>query len=238
MLREMLDDPGSGVAPPACILVEPIQGNGGVVIPPVGFLTGLRELATDTGALLVFDEIQSGFGRSGRMWACQHEDVSPDILTIGKGIGGGLPIAAVLGSDEVMTTFKSDAVTSTFLSNALTQAAAIATIDVMVNERLDERSARLGDVALGRLREGLGAAPHVGDVRGLGLFVGIEVIHPGTEQRPDPTLAEGYVSRLKDEGLIVGRGGRHDNVLKLSPPLTIGEDELLPALDKLIEVLS
>src|SRR5207248_10811405 len=103
LLEELLSDPASGIEPPACVLVEPIQGNAGVIVPPDGFLRGLRRLCDVSGALLVFDEIQCGFGRSGRMWACDHENVVPDLMTVGKGIGGGLPLAAVLGREEVMT---------------------------------------------------------------------------------------------------------------------------------------
>jgi 4-aminobutyrate aminotransferase / (S)-3-amino-2-methylpropionate transaminase / 5-aminovalerate transaminase len=218
--------------------VEPIQGNGGVVIPPNGFLRGLREIASEAQALLIFDEIQCGFGRSGRMWALEHEAVVPDLLTTGKGIGGGLPIAAVIGSDDVMTTFSADAVTSTFLSNALTQAAAVATIDVMVEENLVERSRELGESALQRLHDALRTAQRVGDIRGRGLFIGLELVEPGPDRRPDPALAERSIARFRDMGLIVGRGGRYDNVLKLSPPLTISEGELFPAVDRIAEELA
>jgi 4-aminobutyrate aminotransferase-like enzyme len=156
LLENALDDPASGVAPPACILVEPIQGNGGVVVPPAGFLRGLRELCDRTGTLLVFDEIQCGFGRSGRMWASEHEGVVPDLMTVGKGIGGGLALAAMLGPADVMTTWEPDAVTSTFLANALNAAAGCAAIDVLREEGLVERSARLGAHALARLQGALG----------------------------------------------------------------------------------
>src|SRR5439155_7094468 len=235
LLEEMLNDPASGVAPPACILVEPIQGNGGVVIPPPGFLAGLRQLASASGALLIFDEIQCGFGRTGRWWACEHEGVTPDLLTIGKGIGGGLPIAAVVGSVEAMSVLPPDAVTSTFLANALSQAAAIATVDVMHEEGLVERSATLGRSALSRLDVALSGHPAVGAVRGRGLFVGIEIVS-GTD--PDPAGAEAVVGRLRDRNIIAGRGGRFDNVVKLSPPLNIPEPELALALEQIVEVIA
>lgn len=238
LLEELLDDPASGVDPPACIVFEPIQGNGGVVIPPDGFLRGLRRLADRSGALLLFDEIQCGFGRTGRMWACDHDGVVPDLMTIGKGIGGGLTLAAVLGREEVMTTWEPDAITSTFLANALNVAAGVATIDVLREERLVERSARLGADALARLRAGLDGVPHVGDVRGRGLFIGIELVADADSRAPDPERTAAAVRALRDRGVIVGRGGRYGSVLKLSPALVIDEDDLMAGITTILEVLS
>jgi 4-aminobutyrate aminotransferase-like enzyme len=233
LLEQAFTDPASGVEPPACVLVEPIQGNGGVVIPPAGFLRGLRELCDRTGTLLVFDEIQCGFGRSGRMWASEHDEVVPDLMTVGKGIGGGLPLAAVLGRSELMTTWEPDAVSSTFLANALTAAAGCAAIDVLRDEELVERSARLGADALERLQGALAGNAIVGDVRGRGLFLGVEI---GGEQ-PDPDLAVRTQRGLRERGVLVGRGGRHGNVLILAPPLVIEEDVLAGGLDAIVEAL-
>jgi 4-aminobutyrate aminotransferase-like enzyme len=234
LLESALTDPASGVEPPACVLVEPIQGNGGVVIPPAGFLAGLRELCDRTGTLLVCDEIQCGFGRSGRMWATEHEDVVPDLMTVGKGIGGGLALAAVIGRSEVMTTWEPDALSSTFLANALPAAAGCAAIDVLREERLVERSARLGTAVLARLQGELAGNPKVGDVRGRGLFLGLELERDGD---PDPELAAQTQRALRERGVLVGRGGRHGNVLVLAPPLVIEEDALDGALAAIVEVL-
>lgn len=237
LLESWLDDPASGVEPPACVVIEPVQGNGGVVVPPDGFLTGLRELCDRSGALLVLDEIQSGFGRTGRTWACDHEGVVPDLMTVGKGIGGGLALGAVLGRTEVMTTWSSDAITSTFLANALNGAAACAAIDVFREERLADRSAALGVRALGRLRERLAERSGVGDVRGRGLFVGIELVSDREARTPDPEGAARAVRELRNRGVLVGRGGRYGNVLKLSPPLVVEEQELELGLTTIEEVL-
>jgi 4-aminobutyrate aminotransferase-like enzyme len=234
----MVSDPASGVEAPACIVLEPIQGNGGVVIPPPGFLTGLRRIADACGALLIFDEIQCGFGRSGRVWACEHEGVTPDLMTIGKGIGGGVALAAILGRDDVMTTWKPDAVTSTFMANALNLAAGVAAVDALRDEQLVERSARLGDFVLGRLREELGGSENVGEVRGRGLFVGIEVVRDRGTRIPDAERTGRAIRELRARGVLVGRGGRYGNVVKLSPPLIIGEDELADALRTVTEVLA
>jgi 4-aminobutyrate aminotransferase-like enzyme len=226
LLEHALADPASGVEPPACVLVEPIQGNGGVVIPPDGFLRGLRELCDRSGTVLVFDEIQCGFGRSGRMWASEHDGVVPDLMTIGKGIGGGLPLAALLGRAELMTTWEPDAVTSTFLANALPAAAGCAAIDVLREDGLVERSAALGERALACLQKELTG---VDDVRGRGLFIGLELA--GAD------LAAAKQRSLRDHGVLVGRGGRAGNVLILAPPLVIEADALDAGLDAIVEAL-
>jgi 4-aminobutyrate aminotransferase-like enzyme len=237
LLEQALTDPASGVQPPACVLVEPIQGNGGVVIPPQGFLRGLRELCDRTGTVLVFDEIQCGFGRSGRMWASEHDGVVPDLMTVGKGIGGGLALAAIVGRSELMTTWEPDTVTSTFLANALTAAAGCAALDVMRDEGLVERSARVGTDALGRLQGALAQNAAVGDVRGRGLFLGLELVRDRKSQEPHPELARRKQQELRERGFLVGRGGRYGNVLILAPPLVIGEDELDAGLETLVDVL-
>jgi 4-aminobutyrate aminotransferase-like enzyme len=237
LLEDALVDPASGVGPPACVLVEPIQGNAGVVIPQAGFLAGLRRLCDRTGALLVFDEIQCGFGRSGRMWASEHEDVAPDLMTVGKGIGGGLALAALLGRAELMTTWEPDAVTSTFLANALNAAAGCAAIDVLRDEGLVGRSAELGAKALARLSSDLAGHPAVGEVRGRGLFLGIDLVRDRTSREPDAELASRAQRALRERGVLVGRGGRHGNVLVLAPPLVIEEEVLDGGLDAIAEAL-
>jgi 4-aminobutyrate aminotransferase-like enzyme len=236
LIETLLADPASGVDPVAAIVVEPVQGNAGVIVPPDGFLAGLRRLCDRSGALLVFDEIQCGFGRTGRMWACEHWGVEPDLMTIGKGIGGGLSLAAVLGPDDVMSTWGPDATTSTFLTNALPQAAAVAAIDVVRDERLVERSAALGERMHRELAERVRPRRGVGDVRGLGLFAGIELVDPSGA--PDAAAASAARRALRDAGVLVGVGGREGNVLKLSPPLVVDDDELLAGVTTIGEVLA
>jgi 4-aminobutyrate aminotransferase-like enzyme len=237
LIEQMLDDPASGLDEVACIVVEPVQGNGGVVIPPDGFLAGLRRLADRSGALLIFDEVQCGLGRTGRMWACDHEQVVPDLMTVGKALGGGVALAAVVGRDDVMTTWGPDAITSTFVANALNLAAGVAALDVIIDDRLDERSARLGADALARLRDGLDGTPLVGEVRGRGLFIGIELVgDDGVTPNSDATTV--LIRALRDASVIVGRGGRYGNVLKLSPALVIDEKDLDHGLTTVLEVLN
>jgi 4-aminobutyrate aminotransferase-like enzyme len=237
LLETALTDPASGLGPVAAVVVEPVQGNGGVVFPPDDFLPGLRELCDRTGALLLFDEIQSGFGRTGRMWACEHWDVTPDLMTVGKGIGGGLALAAVLGREDVMATWGPDATTSTFLTNALNEAAAVAAIDVLLEDGLVERSAHLGTSLLERARAELESSPAVGDVRGRGLFVGIDVVADRATREPDSARARETQRKLRERGILVGLGGRFGNVLKLSPPLVVDEEGLLQAVTTIGEVV-
>jgi len=164
------------------------------------------------------------------MWASEHDGVVPDLMTVGKGIGGGLALAALLGRAELMTTWEPDAVTSTFLANALSGAASCAAIDVLREEGLVERSAQLGAHALERLSDGLAEHSAVGDVRGRGLFLGLEL---GSEE-PDPELAAQTQRALREQGVLVGRGGRHGNVLIIAPPLVIEDDLLDSGLDAIV----
>jgi 4-aminobutyrate aminotransferase-like enzyme len=227
---------GGDLRAPAAVLVEPVQGNAGVVVPPPSFLQGLRSVCDRTGALLIVDEIQSGCGRTGRMWATQHPGVMPDLMTVGKGIGGGLAVAAVLGKEEVMAVLRQDAYSSTFLTNNLNLAAAVAAIGVLRDQDLPARATRLAaevaDPRIDRLR----GAPHVGSIRSLGLWYGIRCID--VDGRPDADRAKRIVHAARSAGVVVGRGGRDDEVVKLSPPLVIDERQLAEALDRLVDVVA
>ncbi len=166
---ERLTARAGGVGSPAAIVVEPIQGNGGVVVPPDDFLPALRSTCDATGALLIVDEIQAGCGRTGRMWATEHSGITPDVMTVGKGIGGGLAVAAILGTDDAMSVLKPDTYSSTFLTNNLNLAAAVAAISVLRDDDLPARAARLAtDVADARVRA-IGSVDGVGPIRARGL---------------------------------------------------------------------
>jgi diaminobutyrate-2-oxoglutarate transaminase len=227
----------SGIAPPAAIFVEPIQGNGGVLVPPDGFLAGLRDICDRHGALLVFDEIQSGFGRSGTMWAAERWGVVPDLMTVGKGIGGGLALAGVVGRASHMSHWQPGTHTSTFLANALNLAAGTAAIAVMRRERLAERSASVGATLLDRLRRDLAGVPDVGEVRGAGLFIGLEIVSDRSSREPAAQHAADIRRRALEAGVVVGIGGHHDNVVKVSPPLTIPDEQLDAAVSVLVDVI-
>jgi 4-aminobutyrate aminotransferase-like enzyme len=237
LVRHALEDPASGVGPVAAVMVEPVQGNGGVVIPPDGFLAGLRELCDRHGAVLIFDEIQCGFGRTGRAWAAEHWAVVPDLMTVGKGIGGGMAVSAVVGRTAFMAHWRPGTHTSTFMGNAVNLAAGRAAIDVFRDERLAERSATVGSRMLERLRADLVDEPHVGEIRGLGLFAGIEIVTDRESRQPDPKRAAAIRRAAFGGGVLVGAGGHSENVLKLCPPLTIDERILGIALDPFIDAI-
>ncbi len=238
LLDQYLDDKGSGLEMPACIILEPVQGNGGAVVPSDAFLQGLRARCDRHGVLLIFDEIQCGFGRTGRMWACDHAGVAPDLMTVGKGIGGGLAVSAVLGRVAGMSAWSPDAVSSTFLTNALGFAAGIAAIDVLVEDDLPARAATLGARALERLRAGLADVPHVGDVRGRGLLLGVELVDDRDTRTPARSRTATAVRRMRERGVIVGHSGRNMNVVKLSPPLVTADEDWDRVIDDLIDVVA
>jgi 4-aminobutyrate aminotransferase-like enzyme len=237
LVRQALEDPASGLGPIAAVVIEPVQGNGGIVIPPDGFLQGLRELCDAHDVLLIFDEIQCGFGRTGRMWAAEHWGVVPDLMTVGKGIGGGLALSAVVGRGGAMQHWSPGTHTSTFLGNAVNLAAGRAAIAVMCRDRLWERSAGLGETLRKRLDAGLENDPHVGDVRGLGLFIGIELVRDRESRAPDPERCAAVRHRAFEHGVVVAVAGRFENVVKISPPLTIAEDQATTALEVVIEAI-
>jgi len=237
LARYALEDPASGIGPVAAVVVEPVQGNGGVVVPADGFLAGLRELCDRAGAVLVFDEIQCGFGRTGRPWAADHWAVVPDLMTVGKGIGGGLALSAVVGRERFMGHWAPGTHTSTFMGDAVNLAAGLAAIGVFRDERLAERSERLGGQALERLRAALADAPHVGEIRGLGLFAGIEIVADRDTRAADPGRTARIRAAAFDVGVLLGSGGHAENVIKLCPPLTIDEPLLQATLDLTIDII-
>lgn len=237
LVRHALEDPASGVGPVAAIVVEPVQGNGGVVIPPGGFLAGLRDLCDRHGVVLVFDEIQCGFGRTGRAWAADHWGVVPDLMTVGKGIGGGLAVSAVVGREAFMAHWPPGTHTSTFMGDAVNLAAGLAAIGVLRAERLAERSATLGERALERLRAALGDEPQVGEIRGLGLFTALEIVTDRESRTADPSRMTRIRRAAFERGVLLGAGGHADNVIKLCPPLTIDEGLLDHALDLTIDTI-
>lgn len=222
------------------VLVEPVQGRGGDIVPPAEWLPGLRRICDDRGLLLVLDEVYTGFGRTGRWFACEHSATVPDLLVVGKGLTGGLPFAACIGTDRVMDAWPpstGEAIhTSTFLGHPLGCAAAVASIAALREERLVERSAELGGELIARLRSGLADHPRVGEVRGLGMMIGIEVVRDRAAREPAPELVGSIVVDALRQGIVVLGGGVHGNVLSLSPPFVITRDQVDSAVEVLLEV--
>jgi len=212
----------------AAILVEPIQGESGIVVPPAGFLRRLRELADEHRALLAVDEIQSGLGRTGKLFAYEHEGVRPDIVIIGKALSGGMyPVSAILADDEVMGVFHPGQHGSTYGGNPLGLAVAREALRVLIEEGMVERSAELGDYFLGKLRAI--RSPHVAEIRGRGLWIGIQL-------KPEAGGARRFCEALQHEGLLCKE--THATVIRIAPPLVITRDEIDWATERIAKVLT
>jgi len=210
----------------AAVLVEPVRGEGGVLMPSDGFLHGLREVCNEKGVLLIFDEVQTGFGRTGKVFACEHWNVVPDILCLAKSVAGGLPMGATFAREEVMAAFQRGEHSSTFSGNPLICAAASAAIDVLVEEKLPERAATLGQYFKGKLQGLAEKYKIVREVRGLGLMLGMET-------RFDVyNILVGCMER----GVLVLDAGR--NVVRFLPPLVITKEQIDSVIEVLDEVLA
>ncbi len=211
----------------AAVIVEPVQGEGGVNVPPERYLPELREICDRAGALLIADEIQTGIGRTGRWLAVEHSGVTPDILTLGKGLGGGFPVAAFLCTEDVAKTVEPGDHGGTYAGNPLAAAAANAVLAVIEEEGLVERAAALGEELRGRMQGFAGANPGVvASIRGRGLLVGMELA--------DAEIATSIPRRAIDAGVLVNVTA--GNVVRLFPPLNIPEDDLWPALDTVFQL--
>lgn len=209
-------------------LFEPIQGEGGVIVPPEGWLGQVRELCDRNGVVMMADEIQTGFGRTGRMFACEWEDVRPDVLIVGKALGGGIyPVSAVIADASLMEVFRPGDHGSTFGGNPLAAAVARASLQVILDEGLAERADELGRWFMGELRR-IGS-PHVLEVRGKGLLIGVEIKESSGTARP-------YCEALKERGILAKE--THGQVIRFAPPLVIERQVLEGALEDIAAVLN
>jgi len=213
----------------AAIVVEPVQGEGGYVVPPRKFFDELTRVARENGILLVTDEVQSGMGRTGKMWACEHFDVVPDILAVAKGIASGMPLGATVARASLMT-WPPGAHASTFGGNPVACAAALATI-ALLQESLVENAARMGQYLRDRMRDWPVRFPAVGQVRGLGLMIGIELVRDQATRERAPELRDRVVDMAFERGLLVLGAG--ENTIRLCPPLVISSDQCDFALETL-----
>lgn len=212
----------------AAILIEPVLGEGGYAPAPPAFLHQLRRLCDDHGICLIFDEVQSGMGRTGDWFAAQRYGIVPDVMTVAKGIASGFPLSAVVAKREIMELWPSGAHGTTFGGNPVACAAAIATIETIRDEGLLPRCRELGDRAMERLRVMRERRPLIGDVRGMGLMIGVELVkEDGT---PAGSACERLLEWCRERGLLIINCGTDRNVLRLVPPLTISDDELDQAL--------
>ncbi|MCU4754217.1 aspartate aminotransferase family protein [Halobacteria archaeon AArc-curdl1] len=222
----------------AAIIVEPVMGEGGIVVPPADYLERVQTIAHEHDALLIADEVQTGYGRTGELFACEHFDVTPDILTQAKGIANGLPLGAFTAPAAIADSFESGDHLSTFGGNPVACAAALASIGELEGE-VTANAREQGNWLTEELEALENEYAVVGETRGLGLMQGVELVNPdetgpnGVAPAPDPSLAKHVSSHLRDAGIVMGVGGFYKNVMRLQPPLSITQEELERGLDGL-----
>ena len=226
-----------GLGDLAAVIIEPVQGEGGFVVPAEGFLPALQEWCSANGVVFVVDEIQSGFARTGDLFASEHEGLVPDLITTAKGIAGGLPLSAVTGRAEIMDAPHAGGLGGTYAGNPVACAAALASLDHFEHGGLVGRAREIGTLLLDRLGAAQAADPRIGDVRGRGAMVAIELVDPATGA-PDAALTAAVARRTAAEGVIVLTCGTYGNVIRLLPPLAIGDELLSEGLDVVLGALA
>lgn len=214
----------------AAVVIEPIQGEGGFIVPAAGFLPALAEWCRANGVVFVADEVQSGFARTGAMFASEHDGVVPDLIVTAKGIAGGLPLSAVTGRAEMMDAVHVGGLGGTYGGNPIACAAALAVIETIEADGLVERAREIEELVIGRLRAIGARDSRIGDVRGRGAMLAVELVQAGTDT-PDPVLAKEIATRSHAEGVIVLTCGTYGNVLRFLPPLSITDEQLHEAFD-------
>ncbi|MGP3910846.1 diaminobutyrate--2-oxoglutarate transaminase [Nonomuraea sp. 10N515B] len=241
--ERLLDDPSGGVVPPAAMILEAVQGEGGAVPAPDSWLRQMRRITAERGIPLIVDEVQTGVGRTGAFWAVEHSGVLPDAMVLSKAIGGSLPLAVVVYHEDY-DGWRPGAHTGTFRGNTLAMAAGTATLRYVAREGLAERAAAVGARMTARLDGLRGELPVIGDVRGRGLMIGVELVDPEGEpdscgaRPPAPRTAAEVRAACLDRGLIVELGGRHDSTVRLLPPLIITDEQAETVLDRLADAIA
>jgi 4-aminobutyrate aminotransferase/(S)-3-amino-2-methylpropionate transaminase len=221
----------------AAIVVEPIQGEGGFLVCPRDYMLGLRGLCDRHGIVLVADEVQTGVARTGRFFAMEHYAVEPDLITVAKSIAAGLPLSGVLGRAEIMDAPADSAIGGTYVGNPVAQAAALAVLDVVEGEGLCERAASIGETIRSRMIAWQDRYEQIGDVRGVGAMLAIELVHERVTREPAAELATAVVDEAASRGLLLLKAGVHSNVIRVLLPLVIEDAELDEALDVWEEAL-
>jgi 4-aminobutyrate aminotransferase len=222
----------------AGLIVEPYQGTSGFIFPPEGYLKKLEDWARKRGLLFILDEVQSSFGRTGKMWALEHEKLEPDVLCLGKGIGSGVPIAAVVTRSEIISSLATGEMSSTTGGNPLSCAAALAVFEIMEKEKLIIKAAQNGKYLKEKLFKLKNKHRFIGDVRGMGLVYGIEFVKDRKTKEPAADLAKEIVLNCVERGLMVGKLGIHGNVMRVAPPLVITPELIDQSVNILSKVLS
>ncbi|MCM0678584.1 aspartate aminotransferase family protein [Micromonospora phytophila] len=233
-LREVLATQTAGDV--ACLIAEPIQGVGGFVAPPDGLFAAWKKVLDEHGILLISDEVQTGWGRTGEhFWGYEAHGVTPDLLTFAKGVGNGFALAGVVGRADVLESVPAISF-STFGGNPVSTAAGNAVLDYLLNHDLQANAARTGAILADGLRTAVGGLGCVAEVRGKGLMLGVEFVRPATME-PDPVLATRVFEACRAGGLLAGKGGLHGNVLRMGPPLTLTEEEAREGLAILVDAI-
>ncbi|MDQ3065607.1 MAG: 4-aminobutyrate--2-oxoglutarate transaminase [Actinomycetota bacterium] len=214
----------------AAIIVEPVQGEGGFLPAPQAFMEGLRAICDEHGICLIADEVQTGFGRTGKLFAIEHYGVEPDLIVVAKSIAAGLPLSGVLGKAEVMDAAHDGAVGGTYVGNPVAQAAALAVLDVIEEEGLLERAASIGETMRNRMLAWQERFPAIGEVRGLGAMLAIELVADRATKQPAPELAQAVVEAAMQRGLLLLKAGVYGNAIRVLSPLVITDAELDEAL--------
>jgi diaminobutyrate-2-oxoglutarate transaminase len=235
LLETSLEDPHSGIPKPAAVLIEPIQGEGGTIVPPDGYLAEVRRITHEQDVPLIVDEIQSGFGRTGTFFACEHDRVTPDVMTLSKALGGiGYPLSCV-AYDLQLDTWKPGAHIGTFRGHQVAMAAGLAAIEFMNEVDLPAHAMALGEMTLALLREAQQTLPSVGDVRGRGLMIGIELVKDRDSKAPWPEMATRIRTECFHRGAIIEVGGHYGNVARFLPPLVISRKLMLAGIEIFVE---
>ena len=214
----------------AAIVIEPVQGEGGFQVAPPEFMAGVRELCDRHGIVLVVDEVQTGFARTGKLFAIEHYGVEPDLVTMAKSIAGGLPLSAVVGKQAIMDAPGDSAIGGTYVGNPVAQAAALAVLDVIEEEGLCERAVALGETMRTRMQGWQGRWPQIGDVRGLGAMLAIELVHDPATKEPAADIASEVVEHAARHGLLLLKSGVYSNCIRVLAPLVLADAELDEAL--------
>jgi len=214
----------------AAVIFEPVQGESGFIVPPREFVLGLRRICDEHGIVLVADEVQTGFCRTGRFFAMEHFGVEPDLVTVAKSIAAGVPLSGVLGRAEIMNAPKDNAVGGTYVGNPVAIAAGHAVLDVIEEEGLAERAQAIGETIRARMESWRGRFEPVGDVRGLGAMLAIELVRDRATKEPDAALATAVVEAAAARGLLLLKAGLHGNCIRVLVPLVVTDEELGEAL--------
>ncbi|MEM2195227.1 MAG: aspartate aminotransferase family protein [Candidatus Methanomethylicia archaeon] len=236
-VEHLIEDPYSGIPSPAAIIVEPIQGEGGIIVPPLEFLPKLRRISEKYGVPLIIDEIQSGMGRTGKWFACEHSGIDPDIMTVSKAIGGlGLPLSAIMYRENY-DVWDPGAHLGTFRGHVLAMKAGIAAIEFAEKNKLLDHVQRIGEEALKYLKDLAEEIKIIGDVRGKGLMIGMEIVKDKESKKPNKEATVEIQIKAFKKGLIIWKAGHYSNVIRLLPPLTITRELMIKGLEILRETL-